>query len=74
MLHSLVIFLVSVAVLIAVSYATTPPSDRPLTGLTYATVTPEQRRASRRSWTRLDVVSSAIVLSLIAGAYIYFNG
>jgi hypothetical protein len=37
-------------------------------------VTPEQRRASRRSWTRLDVVNSAIVLTLIAGAYIYFNG
>jgi SSS family solute:Na+ symporter len=66
--YSLLIFLVSVAVLIAVSYATTSPSDQQLTGLTYATVTPEQRRASRRSWTRLDVVNSTIVLALIAGA------
>jgi len=72
--YSLLIFLVSVAVLIAVSYATTPPGDQQLTGLTYATVTPEQRWASRRSWTRLDVVASSIVLALITGAYIYFNG
>jgi len=72
--YSLLIFLVSVAVLIAVSYATTPPRESALIGLTYATVTPEQQRVSRRSWTRLDVISSAIVLSLIAGAYLYFNG
>ena len=72
--YSLLIFLVSVAVLIGVSYATTPPRQAQLTGLTYATVTPEQQRVSRRSWTRLDMISSAIVLALIAGAYLYFNG
>jgi solute:Na+ symporter, SSS family len=72
--YSLLIFLVSVAVLIVVSYATPPPGDTQLTGLTYETVTPEQRRASRRSWTRLDVISSAIVLLLITAAYVYFSG
>jgi SSS family solute:Na+ symporter len=68
------IFLVSVAVLIVVSYVTPPPSDAQLTGLTYQTITPEQQRASRQSWTRRDVISSAIVLLLIASAYVYFNG
>jgi SSS family solute:Na+ symporter len=72
--YSLLIFLVSVAVLIAVSYATPPPHERQLAGLTYATVTADQRRESRRSWTRWDVINSGVVLLLIAVAYIYFNG
>ena len=72
--YSLFIFVVSSAVLIAVSYMTPPPSERQLVGLTYATVTPEQRRESRASWTQLDVVSTLVVLSLIAVAYVYFSG
>jgi SSS family solute:Na+ symporter len=72
--YSLLIFLVSVSVLIVVSHATRPPSGPQLTGLTYETVTPAQRRASRQSWTRFDVVSSAIVLLLITAAYVYSNG
>jgi SSS family solute:Na+ symporter len=72
--YSLFIFIVSLVVLIAVSYATRPPSDQRLSGLTSATVTPEQRRESRRSWNRWDVINSGIVLLLIAAAYVYFSG
>ena len=72
--YGLLIFLVSVTVLIVVSYATPPPADHQLKGLTYATVTSEQRRESRRSWNHWDVVNSAVVLLLIAAAYRYFNG
>jgi SSS family solute:Na+ symporter len=72
--YGLLIFLVSVGVLIVVSYLTAPMPATQLTGLTYATVTAEQRQATRRSWNRLDVFSSAVVLVLIAAAYLYFNG
>jgi SSS family solute:Na+ symporter len=72
--YSLFIFVASTLVLIGVSYATSPPSERQLVGLTYATVTDEQRRVSRHSWNRADVASSGIVLLLIALAYIYFSG
>jgi SSS family solute:Na+ symporter len=72
--YSLFIFIVSTLVLIGVSYATAAPSERQLVGLTYATVTEEQRRVSRHSWTRADVVSSLVVLLLIAIAYTYFTG
>ena len=72
--YSLLIFLVSSAVLIGVSHLTRRPSERQLAGLTNATVTPEQRRASRASWNQWDVVSSAIVLIAIAAAYVYFTG
>ncbi|HXW05334.1 MAG TPA: sodium:solute symporter [Vicinamibacterales bacterium] len=72
--YSVLIFLVSCAALIGVSYATAPPSGSQLTGLTYATITPDQRRQSRASWTSRDVVASALVLALILLAYLYFNG
>ena len=72
--YSVLIFLVTSAVLIGVSYATPPPPEHTLTGLTYATITPEQRRESRASWNQWDVINSAIVLVLIASAYLYFNG
>ena len=72
--YSLLIFLVSSAVLIGVSYLTPPPDARKLTGLTYATVTEAQRQESRRSWNQWDVLSSGAVLALILAAYVYFNG
>jgi SSS family solute:Na+ symporter len=72
--YSLGIFLVSAATLIAVSYATEPPDERRLSGLTFATLTEAQRRESRRSWSRWDVITSAAVLVLIAAAYVYFSG
>jgi SSS family solute:Na+ symporter len=72
--YSLLIFVVSAAVFVGVSYATEPPSDAQLAGLTYATVSEEQRQVTRRSWNQWDVISSGIVLALIAIAYLYFNG
>ena len=72
--YSLLIFLVSSAVLIGVSHLTPPPDARQLTGLTYATVTQAQQRESRSSWNQWDVISSAAVLALITAAYVYFSG
>jgi len=72
--YSLFIFVAASVVLIAVSYATPPPPPRQLVGLTYATVTTEQRRASHSSWTMADVAASGVVLLLIAAAYVYFTG
>ncbi len=72
--YSLFIFVVSAGVLVGVSYLTDRPSERQLTGLTYSTITDEQRQATRHSWNRWDVVASGVVLSLILAAYLYFNG
>ena len=43
--YSLLIFLVSVGVMIGVSYLSEAPPDKQIEGLTYATVTEEHRRA-----------------------------
>jgi solute:Na+ symporter, SSS family len=72
--YSLLIFLVSAAVMVGVSYATEPPPAEKLAGLTYGTVTAEDRQLSRSSWNRADVISSAVVLLLILAAYVYFSG
>ena len=72
--YSLLIFLVSTLVMIGVSYATAPPPEERLVGLTFATVTPEQRRTTRQSWNRWDVANTLLVLLLIAAAYVYFSG
>ena len=72
--YSLVIFVVSCAVLIGVSYVTEAPSATQVAGLTYATITPDQRRETRASWGRGDVLASAGVIALILFAYVYFNG
>ncbi len=72
--YSVLIFVISSAVLIGVSYATAAPPAHQIAGLTYATVTPAERRASRASWNRWDVINSALVVALIAAVYVYFSG
>jgi SSS family solute:Na+ symporter len=71
--YSLVIFLVSIIVMIVVSYATAPPSYEKISGLTYGTVTAEHKMESRASWRVGDVLASAVVLVLILAAYLYFR-
>ncbi|GBC77676.1 Sodium/glucose cotransporter [bacterium HR08] len=72
--YSALIFIVSILVLVSVSYLTAPPSEDQIRDLTYATVTPEQRRASRLSWNKWDVIHSGVVLGAITLAYLYFRG
>ena len=72
--YSLLIFLVSAAVMVIVSYMSKAPSMGTITGLTYGTVTEEHKRESRSSWDARDVVSSVLVLLLILAAYLYFVG
>jgi SSS family solute:Na+ symporter len=72
--YSLLIFLITAAVAIGVSYATRAPDPEQLVGLTYATVSHEDRLESRRSWGWGEVASSGLVLVAILAAYLYFNG
>jgi SSS family solute:Na+ symporter len=72
--YSLFIFIVSAATMVIVSYLTPAPAPEQLVGLTFATVTPEQRQQSRASWSQGDVIASAVVLVLIIAAYLYFRG
>jgi SSS family solute:Na+ symporter len=72
--YSIVILLVSAAVMVGVSLMTAKPDESKIVGLTYATVTSEHRAESRASWNRWDIVASASVLVAILAAYFYFTG
>jgi SSS family solute:Na+ symporter len=72
--YSLLITLVCIAVMIGVSYASPAPSYGRISGLTFSTMTEEDRRRTRESWTSKDVITSAFLLVFILIAYLYFTG
>jgi SSS family solute:Na+ symporter len=71
---SVLITLVSAAVMIGVSLATAPPDEAKIRSLTFGTETAEDRARSRAGWDFRDVATSALVLLGILGAYLYFRG
>lgn len=71
---SILILLACMGVMIVVSYATQAPSEEQIRGLTFATVTPEQKAESRKSWGASEVFFSGFVMVLILIAYLYFQG
>ncbi len=72
--YSLLIFCVSVTVMVGVSYATREPDYASISGLTYGTMTAEDRVDSRSSWGVRDVFASAMILVAIVASYLYFSG
>jgi solute:Na+ symporter, SSS family len=72
--YSLLIFLASIAAMVVVSYATPAPAEERLRGLTFGTLTEDDRRESRGSWSAVDVIASGVVLAAILAAYVYFSG
>ena len=65
-----VLFLISVAVIVAFSYGAAPPKPEQIRGLTLATI---DREAVRRSYDRRDIAATAVVLGLVAAVYLYFS-
>jgi len=72
--YSLLVFVASVTVMIAVSYMSEAPSEEHIKDLTFGTLSDEHRRESRASWAGKEVFWSGMVLVLILAAYLYFNG
>ena len=72
--YSLLIFLVCAVVMVGVSYATPAPDYQKISGLTFGTMTSEDKASNKASYTTSDVVWSAVVCVLILAAYIYFSG
>jgi SSS family solute:Na+ symporter len=72
--YSLVIFLISIAVMYLVSYSTEEPDYQKISGLTFGTINEEHRKATRASWSRWDLVASIIVIMIIIAVYLYFTG
>jgi solute:Na+ symporter, SSS family len=71
---SIIITLVSAVVMVAVSYMSPAPEYEKIKGLTFGTVTSEDRAKTLASWGWQEVTASLLVLACILGAYLYFRG
>ncbi len=71
---SILITLVSGIVMVAVSFATRQPDYARIQGLTFGTVTAEDKAKTYASWDWRELAASAFVLVCILGAYLYFRG
>ena len=65
-------FLFCVAVIVVVSLLSAAPSAGKIEGLVFGTATADQRRSTRASWNRWDVIHTAIILGITVAFYIYF--
>src|SRR5215467_13353760 len=72
--YSLLITVVCILVFIIVSYATKQPDYAKIGGLTFSTLTEEDRRATRATWSVKDVLLSILMVLLIISIYLYFTG
>lgn len=67
-------FLACVVVAVGVSLATPPPPVEKLEGLTYGTLTAEQKSSNKQSYNWKDIVASLIVLGIVIYVMMSFNG
>lgn len=72
--YSLLITVICIIVFIVVSYATKEPDYAKIGGLTYSTLTAEDRRATRMTWNRKDALLSVLLIVVIVSVYLYFTG
>jgi len=65
-----VLLLISVVIIIGVSYLTPPPAAGKIDGLTYATIDKADVRSTVGTF---DIVLTVVVLGLVLGMYLYFS-
>jgi SSS family solute:Na+ symporter len=67
-------FIFSVILCIAVTLATSPPDYATIKGLSFGTLSPEDRVNSKGSYSTIDVVLSVLLVVLVIGILSYFTG
>ena len=67
-------FIFSVILCIAVTLATSPPNYATIKGLSFGTLSPEDRINSKGSYSTIDVVLSVVLVILVIGILSYFTG
>lgn len=72
--YSLLITIVCIIVFLVVSYATRQPDYAKISGLTFSTLSPQDRAENRASWNWKDVVLSVLLIVAIIAIYMYFTG
>lgn len=68
------LFLIYVVVCVGVSLLTAAPSEQQIRGLTFGTLTAEQKSAARNSYSTIDIVASIGLIVVVIGVLVYFTG
>ena len=68
------IFVASVIVCTIVSLLTAPPDESQIEGLTFGTLTEEQKKASKNSYSMFDIAVSILLVVIVITILSYFTG
>ncbi len=68
------IFIASVIVCSVVSLLTTAPDEERIKGLTFGTLTKEQKQANKNSYSMLDIAVSVLLIVIVISILSYFTG
>jgi solute:Na+ symporter, SSS family len=68
------LFLFSVALCIGVTLLTSAPDYERIRGLSFGTLSAEERAAARGSFSTADIVFSGILIAIVVGILAYFTG
>ncbi len=71
--YSGVLLLISILLVVGISLVTPRTPDAQVEGITFATLTDQDKKEIRQSWDKWDVILTAIVLGLVVGIYLYFS-
>lgn len=67
-------FLFCVILIVLVSYLSKAPSYDKVENMTYQTITEEEKRNNKVSYNWVDIAVSIVILIIVAGVMIFFNG
>ena len=70
--YEIALFFIIIALMIIVSFFTKAKDPTKIQGLYFGSATAEQRAITRASWSKWDVINSAIIICFIIAFYIYF--
>jgi len=68
------LFIFYVLICTVVSLLTEKPSEEKISGLTFGTLTAEQKASAKNSYTTIDIVASLLLIAAVIGVMVYFVG
>ena len=71
--YSGVLLLISVIIIVAASYSSPAQDEESIAGLTFGSLTAEDKKEIRESWTKADIFLTSFVLTMVLGVYLYFS-
>lgn len=67
-------FIACVIVCIGVSLMTSPPAESQISGLTFGTLSAEQKAEAKNSYSSVDIIVSVVLAVVIVSILVYFRG